>query len=481
MAALYRFAMEIWVLIGLLIGLVLLEWRWLRLNAKLWRIVQKWRPDAPVAFSSTSRLTRAIAAYQEAHFSLQNELQTLQALVQIAPIGFLQVDEDNQLLSCNSKACELLNMQPYISGRPRLLLELVRSYELDALIEETRHAQQPHQSEWVFHPVDPDYAKLAQKQPRPLRGYGTPLSDGCVGVFLESREQVVMLTQQRDRWISDVAHELKTPLTSIRLVAETLQSRLAPPTRDWVDRLLNETIRLSGLVQDLLDLNQLGLHPSTRLTLKPVDLPRLVQSAWLSLEPLAREKQIQLDYVGCDRLLVLVDEARLHRVLLNLLDNSIKYSPTQQHIRVQISLSNPDEVYASHGADQQIHLEVIDAGPGFPESALPHVFERFYRVDPSRTRQTEMKAIATEGIFTSSAISSSVSPTVEAQADVQTTAKNWKQEFFQSNSGTGLGLAIVRQIVEAHQGSVKASNHPETGGAWLEVFLPLRTDIEDLE
>jgi len=472
--------MEIWVLIGLVMGLVFLEWRWLRLNARLWRIVQKWLPDTPLAFSSTSRLTRAIAAYQEAHFSLQNELQALQSLVQVAPIGFLQVDEDNQLLTCNSKACELLSMQPYLSGRPRLLLELVRSYELDALIEQTRDAQQPCQSEWVFHPVDPDYAKLAQKQPRPLRGHGSPMPDGCVGVFLESREQVVMLTQQRDRWISDVAHELKTPLTSIRLVAETLQSRLEPPTRDWVDRLLNETIRLSGLVQDLLDLNQLEMHPSNRLTLKPVDLPRLVQSAWLSLEPLAREKQIQLDYVGCDRLLILADEARLHRVLLNLLDNSIKYSPAQQHIRVQVSLCQANQTGATKGTDQQVHLEVIDAGLGFPEAALPQVFDRFYRVDLSRTRQAALKATAKDG--RASAISGIASPTVEPQtANAQTATKNWKQDFFQANSGTGLGLAIVRQIVEAHQGSVKASNHPETGGAWLEVFLPLNTGVKQSE
>ena len=472
--------MEVWVLIGLIMGLAFLEWRWLRLNAKLWRIVQKWRPDTPMAFSSTSRLTRAIAAYQEAHFALQNELQVLQALVQVAPVGFLQVDEDNQLLTCNSKACELLSMQPYIPGRPRLLLELVRSYELDALIEETRHTQQPCQSEWVFRPVDPDYAKLSQKQPRPLRGHGSPMPDGCVGVFLESREQVVMLTQQRDRWISDVAHELKTPLTSIRLVAETLQSRLEPPTRDWVDRLLNETIRLSGLVQDLLDLNQLEMHPSNRLTLKPVDLPRLVQSAWLSLEPLAREKQIQLDYVGCDRLLILADEARLHRVLLNLLDNSIKYSPTQQHIRVQVSLCNTNQTGAAKETNQQVHLEVIDAGSGFPEAALPQVFDRFYRVDLSRTRQAALKATPKDG--RASAISGIASPTVEAQtANAQTATKNWKQDFFQANSGTGLGLAIVRQIVEAHQGSVKASNHPETGGAWLEVFLPLKTGSKELE
>jgi two-component system, OmpR family, phosphate regulon sensor histidine kinase PhoR len=469
--------MEIWILIGLLIGLAFLEWRWLRLNAKLWRIMQKWLPDAPLAFSSTSRLTRAIAAYQDAHFSLQTELQSLQALFQMAPIGFLQVDEDNQLVACNSKACELLSMQTYLPGRPRLLLELVRSYELDALIEETRQAQQPLQSEWVFHPVDPDYAKLSQKQPHPLRGHGIPLPNGYIAVFIESREQVVMLTQQRDRWISDVAHELKTPLTSIRLVAETLQSRLEPPTRDWVDRLLNETIRLSGLVQDLLDLNQLGLHPSTRLTLKTVDLPRLVQSAWLSLEPLAREKQIQLDYVGCDRLLILADEARLHRVLLNLLDNSIKYSPPRQRIRVQVSLTQDNQVDVANNTDQQVHLEVIDAGSGFPEAALPQVFDRFYRVDPSRTRQTGINALSTDGTLTSSPLSSSTAQPLNDQP----TAKNWKQDFFQANSGTGLGLAIVQQIVEAHQGSVKASNHPETGGAWLEIFLPMKTGAATLE
>jgi two-component system phosphate regulon sensor histidine kinase PhoR len=78
-----------------------------------------------------------------------------------------------------------------------------------------------------------------------------------VGVFLENRQEAALLVQQRDRWTSDVAHELKTPLTSIRLVAETLQPRVDDSQRRWLDRLINETIRLSNLVEDLLNLSRL--------------------------------------------------------------------------------------------------------------------------------------------------------------------------------------------------------------------------------
>ncbi|NJR71510.1 MAG: HAMP domain-containing histidine kinase [Synechococcales cyanobacterium CRU_2_2] len=102
------------------------------------------------------------------------------------------------------------------------------------------------------------------------------------------------------------------------------------------------------MVQDLLDLNQLQAHSAAHLTLKTIDLTRLIQSAWIGLEPLAREQQIQLDYVGPECLLVQADEARLHRVLLNLLDNSIKYSPAQQCIRIQVSLAPAEDGYLTN-------------------------------------------------------------------------------------------------------------------------------------
>lgn len=413
------------------------------------------------SFFRNPQLLKTIALQKQVNQELYDELIDFKHLLQISPIGFLQVDDDNQLLFCNDRACELLGIERFQPKQPRLLLEWVRSYELDALIEQTRHSQVSCQSEWLFHPVDADYKKLSRQQPRPLRGYGFPMANDAVGVFLENREEAVMLAQQRDRWISDVAHELKTPLTSIRLVAETLQSRLEPPTRTWVERLLLETIRLSSLVQDLLDLNQLQVHPTARLSVTPLDLPRLIQSAWVSLEPLAFEKNIQMDYNGPERLVIQADEAKLHRVLLNLLDNSLKFSPINHTIWVKLAL-----LPANHNSsEQQVHLEVIDAGPGFSDEALPFVFERFYRADPSRTRNLNT-SLSAETETGNAAQKSVYSNRTKPQAS---------QGTAQPNNGSGLGLAIVRQIVEAHNGTVTADNHPQTGGAWLQVFLPWRS------
>ncbi|HTL90680.1 MAG TPA: ATP-binding protein, partial [Leptolyngbya sp.] len=189
----------------------------------------------------------------------------------------------------------------------------------------------------------------------------------------------------------------------------------------------NETIRLSRLVQDLLDLSQLDLNPSQRLRLTSIDLVKLIHAAWQSLEPLAREKQVQFHYSGLESVIIRADEARMHRVLLNLLDNSLKYSPNQSVIRIETALQEQ--------AKPRIQVDLIDMGQGFPEEAIAHLFDRFYRADPSRARPIQGR------------------------------------EAGQLTSGSGLGLAIVRQIIEAHQGTVRAQNHPD-GGAWLQLVLP---------
>lgn len=456
----------LWFLSGLSIGLLLLGWQRSHLNGKL-RKLRRLQVDSGDSGSSAAQAALAIGHQQETQQIEQ--LETCRQALDLAPIGYLLVDDENRLIWCNLCAKDLLGIALKPNAPPRLLLELVRSYELDQLIEQTRQANRSQQHDWTFYPINADPLNIPQQRDYPLRGYGFPMPQGRVGIFLENRQEAVTLTQQRDRWASDVAHELKTPLTSIRLVAETLQGRVNPQLRGWIDRLINETIRLSNLVQDLLDLSQIDRGASDGLQLKTVDLVELIHKAWLNLEPLANKKHLQLRYSGSDDLLLEIDEARMYRVLVNLLDNSIKYSPPRQRVRVQVSLepeadlthlgsSNP-----SADPEAQVLLEVIDAGSGFLDNALPHVFERFYRADPSRARSGSASTPAGLDEVLQAAVHRS------PQSD----------EVFQPqpdlyrSSGNGLGLAIVRQIVEAHGGSVTAHNHPETGGAWLQVRLPL--------
>ncbi|KGF73136.1 hypothetical protein DO97_02065 [Neosynechococcus sphagnicola sy1] len=434
-------------------------WQQRRLNHSLRVMLWNLQPRNPEPkFSLISQLSVAIARSQQQYQSLEMQLQSWQQILQVAPIACLVVDQENCLIWYNQIAAELLNLQVMQETKPRLLLEVVRSYELDQLIEQTRNSQQATQSHWLFQPISADASTLARMVACPLSGYGFPLSQERVAIFLENRQEILTLTQQRDRWASDVAHELRTPLTSIRLVAETLQTRVEPGHRSWIDRLLDEVARLSNLVQDLLELSELRSGMRQRLSLTTLDLVSLIQQAWQTLEPLARQQQVYLDYQGPASLCLQADEPRMYRVLLNLLDNSIKYSPPHRPIRVQLQTSDsanldvvtkgqathpPLLAKSSHRPSQLVHLQVIDTGSGFPESDLPYVFERFYRADPSRTR---------------SALPVSSSETTVA-----------------NHGGSGLGLAIVRQIVEAHEGIVSASNHPETGGAWLQVYLPQRS------
>jgi two-component system, OmpR family, phosphate regulon sensor histidine kinase PhoR len=458
-------------LLGLLIGVVLLIWQRVRLNARLKQILQKLQsPASSSPFPLASQVSLAIAQQRRDQAQLRQEIDALRYILQSAPVAYLQVDDENRLLWCNSNAGAILGINPLPSWpKPRLLLELVRSYELDDLIEQTRNANQICQSNWTFYPTSADPTNLSEQPAMTLQGYGLPLSNNQVGVFLENRQEIAALIQQRDRWTSDLAHELKTPLTSIRLVAETLQTRLDPSLRTWVDRLINETVRLSTLVQDMLDLSQMQRGSTRSLQLSSTDLVHLIHSVWHSLEPLARRKHLNLDYRGPKQLLMQLDEARIYRLLINLLDNSIKYSPVDQPIRVKLT----EQEAIDAAGPSFVCLEVIDYGPGFPEKALPQVFERFYRADPSRSRLIPADELAVNRGRTAAqsgpALGLAASPGSSAH---QLDDRQEDNRDGPSQGGSGLGLSIVRQIVEAHQGSVSAGNHFETGGAWLQVRLP---------
>jgi two-component system phosphate regulon sensor histidine kinase PhoR len=422
---------------GLVTGAALFLWRQRRREQHILSLVK-----ASSWSSALARLQELLAdqpQQQQQLQSLGSRRDTLEYILQAAPVGYLQVDDESRLVWCNNEANRLLRMNQPLMGsvqRRRLLLEVARSYELDALIDEARQRQVPCQREWMLYQISPDPIHPKEEPTYPLRGYAIPLHRNEVGVFLENRHEATLLLQQRDRWTSDVAHELKTPLTSIRLVAETLQSRVEPETKVWLDRLVNETIRLSHLVEDLLNLSRLQANPSQGLARRPVDLPPLIYSAWQSLEPLAQVKQLTLHYQGPEHHWASLDETLFLRVVLNLIDNAIKHSPPRAQIFVQVSSPTPTtNVPESDG----FILEVIDQGSGFNSKDLPYIFDRFYRADPSRSRN-------------------------QLTTDVSLPSA--------TSRGSGLGLAIVSQIVAAHGGTIKAVNHPALGGAWLTLEMP---------
>lgn len=422
----------LWFFLGLAVGIGFWLWQQVQLNRYLRQVVR------PLASGSTDfillhpRIRHDIALVKQQQQNLQQQLQTYENLLEFAPFGYLQVDEENQLLWCNEQAREMLYLQRWQPGQVRLLLELVRSYELDQIIEQTRDLQHLQLREWVFHPAFEDAAAVIESRSLLLRATSLPLVKGQVGVFLENLQPSVDMSQTRDRALSDLAHELRTPLTSIRLVVETLQDRVEAPLNRWVNRLLDEVDRLIYLVQNWLDLTQLETNSITQLNRQPLEVRSLIASVWETLEPLAQRQQLKLTYSGPEQLRIYADKSRIYQVFLNLLDNSLKFSPPCTTILVEAKT-----IPGKNQRNSAIDINIIDSGVGFSEADLPHVFERFYRGDKARAH----------------------SPVLEGDSPATTV-------------GSGLGLAIVRQIILAHGGSIKAMNHPKTGGAWLQIEFP---------
>ena len=418
-------------LTGLGVGLGFWMWQKLQTERYLGKVPKNFVPrSSGIELPLIHQLQHEIAFLEQQQLGLQQQLHNYQQLLDLAPIAYLHVDEENQLLWCNQQAKEMLSLQRWQPGQLRLLLELVRSYELDRLIEQTRDRQELQSEEWVYHPSCDHEATGFNMEPLTVRGSGFPLANGEVAVFLENCQPLLDVNKARDRAFSDLAHELRTPLTSIRLVVETLQNRLDAPFNRLVNRLLQEVDRLINLVQSWLELTQLETNASITLHRQPVELRSLILSVWETLEPLAERRQIQISDANCEKILINVDKSQMYQVFLNLLDNAIKYTPNGGTIQI-----NTETIIRNE--QPLLGVNIIDSGTGFADKDLPNVFERFYRGDESRAR------FPAKGGNGSAVI-----------------------------EGSGLGLAIVRQIVLAHGGSIQAMNDPQTGGAKLQILLP---------
>jgi heavy metal sensor kinase len=225
--------------------------------------------------------------------------------------------------------------------------------------------------------------------------------------------------QSINRFTADASHELRTPLTIIRGELETslLDNSLSKNVRETIYSLIEETENLSKIVQCLLSLSRLdsGTAQMERVRLDLVDL---VASTKDQMAPLADEKHVTLTALVQGRVEVDGDRIRLKQVVVNLLDNAIKYTPAGGRVTIGVNVS-----------DRRAQLEVSDTGPGIPDGDLPHVFDRFFRADGVRLGAIE---------------------------------------------GAGIGLSIVQSICTAHGGLVKAENHAN-GGCRFIVELPLAT------
>jgi two-component system, OmpR family, phosphate regulon sensor histidine kinase PhoR len=386
-----------------------------------------------ISLPIVSQLRRKAITIQRQQQQLEQKLFNWQFFLQEAPIGYLQLDADNQVLWCNQAAQRLLRIKKWDAGTAKLLLELVRSYELDRFIDRVRSdsiakgesSQVNNELIWQFHF---GYREAADPQSIWLKANCIPLVDGTMSIFIESQQDRVDAATAQERWLGDLAHEIRTPLTSIYLVAETLQSKVAPDLTRWADRILKETNRAIDLVRHFSELSRLETPATQNLRLVEIDLIRLIDDVWHTLVPIAAQKQIELIRTGLPKLVLELDTDRFTQVLINLFDNSIKYCPDRGHISIEIQLL----------ASNQIEIDFFDDGSGFMPADLPHIFDRLYRGDVSRQR-----------------LPTSNNSNLNSQTP-----------------GSGLGLAIVRQIILAHQGSIVANNHPTTGGAWFKIILP---------
>jgi two-component system phosphate regulon sensor histidine kinase PhoR len=398
-------------------GLLLAAVRERRLRdacARLAQYLRSLRPVPEALEPTTGDVLEELAAAVDAtarHFSetlsrAWREFDRLRKVLDATEEGVLVFDRNRRLVLANEAAQQLLGFR-FEDSRGATPMAVFRRHEVDALLHRSAEEGVSQRSE----------IELAVPDRKVVRVTVVPLGTG---------EDVVVVTQDltelrrveaiRRDFVANVSHELRTPLASLRAMAEALQDGgLEDPglARRFLTQMVQEVDRLSRLAEELLDLSVLE-SGAVRLRKERLRAPALLEEVAERFAPAADRKQIHLA-VEAEDLEVVADRERVLQALANLVDNALKFTPEGGSVRLR----------AERRAGE-VAFVVEDTGPGIPAEHLSRIFERFYRVEPSRARRS---------------------------------------------GGAGLGLAITKHIALAHGGRVEATNLPE-GGARFTLLLP---------
>jgi two-component system phosphate regulon sensor histidine kinase PhoR len=329
--------------------------------------------------------------------ALHHERTLLASVADGLTQGVIAIDGERKIEMLNDAARRMLGVQSSLVGEP--LLEFVRVPELRDLVDHTNDA-----SAEVQLPNGP------RTLIRAARTWGRA---GRV-LLLEDVTKVRRLETVRRDFVANVSHELRTPVAVIRANAETL---LAGAKNDpqiagkLIDGLHRNAERLARILADLLDLSRLDAG-QYRLETSCVSVRSVYEQSLTAVETQAQKRNIEIHVEIADEIRVKADPKALDQILVNLIDNGVKYTQADGHVWVE-----------AKQLDDAVRIEVRDDGPGIADKHRARVFERFYRADPSRSREA---------------------------------------------GGTGLGLSIVKHLVESMSGEVGVEpNTPRGSIFWL--------------
>ena len=344
---------------------------------------------------------RMVLSLEETVGALTREKGKMENILANMAEGVMALDSESRVMLLNKQAIHNMGIENAGQLMEQSLEKLNAHTELKELFAKVLKFQETNSAEYT-----PDNGKTY------ILAHVSSLTDcndnsyGAVAVLRDITE-LRQLEQLRRDFVANVSHELRTPLTSVRgFVEAMLDGTIKTEEHNkYLGIIHQETLRLSKLIRDLLDLSLMESHKKT-WDLNEIDVYELVERILIKMKPIIERQQVAIIQLLPDHLPeMLGNEDRIEQVLLNLLDNAIKYSPMKGVITLRAETKN-----------ECISISITDQGPGIPQEDIEQIWERFHRVEKSRSR------------------------------------------FL---GGTGLGLAIVKQIVELHGGDV--SVHSEVG------------------